>query len=311
MAVRTFDNERSPRDFLMANLPVIDLSASPSHGTQVIPQFNIGNGLTTQVVMMNITGRELHGRVEFLDASGAPAFVKAGSAYVNTLPYRIAPQGMGKIVITEALEPAVSGSVWIVPADEGPAPAPLAILSYKPGEITISEASVPATMGTAFRFYGELSSSLRISTTVAVANATSRAGTVTMSLTDLEGHFIASGSWNLAPNGQMRASLDSIVPITGPPVRGIVRVTTDLPKIAALGFRERYNERQPAPDFLFTTIPAAPETSGSSQELVFPQVPNGEGFTSEIILYGGTTGTFRGNMIFVQPDRAPFNLHIR
>ena len=86
-------------------------------------------------------------------------------------------------------------------------------------------------------------------------------------------------------------------------------VTTGLANISVAGFRERHNERQ---DFLFTTIAPVLENGASpSQERVFPQLLNGDGFTTQIILYSGTAGnTSQGNMSFIRPDGTPFILDI-
>jgi hypothetical protein len=49
-----------------------------------------------------------------------------------------------------------TGSIRIVPTGS-PAPVPLAIFSYKPAAITVSEAGVPVTRGSAVRMYVESS----------------------------------------------------------------------------------------------------------------------------------------------------------
>ena len=266
----------------------------------------------TQVVLMNSTGTPLQGRVEFLDPAGVPTFVKNGVDYVHTLPYSVAPHGAQTFEISEALLSAASGSLRIVPNDNNPAPVALGILSYKPGPITISEASVPVTMGTSLQIYTERSNSPYITTEISIVNATSQTGTVTLTLADLEGHILGVASQSLTPWGQARHPIDTWIPtIRGRDIKGIVHITTTLSRIAAVGLRERHNEREPAPDFLFTTIaPISVEIPSASREWVFPQLLNGNGFSTEIVLYGGTDG-IRGNLIFNRPDGTPFNPGIR
>jgi hypothetical protein len=98
-----------------------------------------------------------------------------------------------------------------------------------------------------------------------------------------------------------------IPPSAGTTVRGVLRVTTDLPAISVTAFRLRYNERQPVPDFIFTPIvPVAENSSPSSEERVFPQVVYGDGISTEIILYSGDGGeSSEGNLDFFGIDGAP------
>ena len=308
LAVRTLYNERY--DFLIANLPVID--SSVSSGPQVIPQFTVGNGMKTQVVLTNPTDLNLQGRVEFWNSSGVAALVRESARDITFLDYAVPPNGTQRFLIEEAAS-AMQGPVWVVPTDGNPAPAPLAILSYKPGAYTLSEATVPVTMGTAHRMYVQESGSPPISTIVTIANATDGEGTVTLSLTDLDGSIVASQTQNMEARSMLRGSISSLIPsLTQIPIQGVLRVTTDLPNISVVGFRERYNERQPEPDFLFTTVPPILESdAASNRERFFPQVLNGEGFTTELILYGGTPGESLGKMIFVSPDgtRSIIDIH--
>jgi hypothetical protein len=309
VAVRTLLNERTPRDFLMANLPVVDLSMNPTSQVRIIPHFIAGDGGNTQVVLMNGSGAELRGNAEFLDSSGVPLKVEIGGEYVTSIQYAIPPNGMRRFVIAGGLLPVRSGSIRIVPGEGTSAPSPLAILSYKPGEFTVSEASVPPTMGTAFRMYTELSSFPPMITAVAISNATERSGVVSLALTDLDGNPVAGDSVNIPAWGQIRDSVDALIPaLKGVAVQGILRISTDLSGISVVGLRERRNERQ---DFLFTTIVPVPENAAASQHRVFPQLVYGGGFTTEIVLYSGTSGeTSEGRMIFTRSDGTPFILDI-
>src|SRR4029434_9268675 len=144
-------------------------------------------------------------------------------------------------------------------------PTAIAVISHKPGNITVAEAGIPATMGTAFRMYARASSSSRINTAVAVSNAAPESGTVTFSLTDMSGNFIGGETRSISPWGKITASVDSLISsLTGVSFEGILRITTDLPGISVVGFRERYNERLPDPDFLFTAIVPTVETTPAS-----------------------------------------------
>jgi len=310
-AYRTLYNERTPRDLLMTNLPVVDLATSSVHETPVIPHFLLGNGMSTRLVLMNTTGKQLQGSVKFLDSAGAPMLVNHSGTLVDTLPYSIASNGAERVVILQGPSPQ-SGSAWVVPMGDDPAPETLSMLSYKPADYTLAESITSVTMGTAFRMYVELSASDRISTAVAFANASSAAGSVTLSLTDLDGNLVASETRALAPSGKIVASIESLLPsLAGGSVRGILRITTDLPSLSVVGFRERFNNRQPAPDYLFTGIVPVRETGAPQQDLIFSQLADGYGISLEIVLYSGTAGaTSQGNLFFIRPDGTPFTLDL-
>jgi hypothetical protein len=297
----------------MSNQSVVDLSVSPSTGIQVIPQFAVGNGVTAQIVLMNPTGLELRGQVQFMDSTSSPVFIKTtDGSYTNTVHYALAPNGSVRFFLNEASVPTASGSVWVIPGDDSPTPVASALLSYKSGAFTTSETNVPATMGTAFTMYAQLSSSRRINTSVVVTNPTPHRGRITLTLTDLDGNFLGTASGVIDGGKQIRTSVDAIVPaLRDREIQGVLRITTDLPSVSVAGFRERYNERAPAADLLISTMPPTSEDASTSQERIFPQLLNGDGFTTEIILYSGSDGaTSQGQMIFIRPDGTPSTLDI-
>ena len=311
-AYRVLRNERTPSDVLTTNQPIADLAVTAVDEAQVIPHRVMGNGVKTTLVLMNTTGRRIKGTVKFLDPSGAPVVVNNSSSS-NAFSYSIAQNGSEKIELGDESDLGQLGSIWVVPFNNDPAPTAFAVFSYKPGSYTLSEGITPVTMGTAFRMYAEVEPSTRLSTTVAVANASSIAGLVTFSLTDLQGTFLASETRELAPSSTLVASIDSLLPsLAGRSFKGILRITTSLPNLAVAGFRERFNTRQPDPDYLFTSITPLRETGDPLQELVFSQLANGDGLTTQIILYSGTAGqTSEGTLRFMRQDGTPLPLDIR
>jgi hypothetical protein len=310
MAIRGFYNERTPGDFLLSNAPVFDASVGAVTDMSVIPHFVVGNGMKTEAVFINPTGNELRGVAYFMDSWGVPVSVDIAGNYTKELVYSIPPNGTQKFIIAGAIPSVASGSIWILP-DGTPAPSAFTTITYKPGDITIAETTVPATMGNAFRMYAQLSASPAINTSLAIANASYWDGSVTLSLTDLDGNFVAANTLSLRSWGQIRGPVASLLPsLEGRPFQGILRITTDLSKISVVGFRERNNVRG---DFLFTSIVPVPENGPPPRETVFPfpQLVNGEGFTTEIILFSGTVGSSsQGNLIFHRPDATPFILDI-
>jgi hypothetical protein len=325
IALRSLLNERAPKDFLLTTLPVLNLAAGASSGTQVIPHFAAGGGWTTQIVLLNPTAVIQTGTIQFLDGGvvtpptpGAPTTVNIDGTPGTTTSYSVAANSSKKFLITGASPGTASGSVRIVPAVAGgPVPTPLVIFSYKPESITVSEAGVPVTMGAAFRMFAQLSPAAKISTGVAIANPTAVAGTVTLTLTDLNGVQIAQTNPPLAlpASGQIAKFLDQVAftpSLAGQTVEGVLRITTDLTSISVVGLRTRINERPPSGDFLITTTPPTLENgAATTAERVFPHLVDGGGYTTQIILFSGTAGqTSGGTLSFVGHDGTPLSLNI-
>jgi len=160
-----------------------------------------------------------------------------------------------------------------------------------------------------------LSSTPQILTGVAIANPSAVAGTVTLTLFDLNGIEIAKTvpPLTLTASGQIVGFIDQLVPgLAGQTVQGVLQITTSLSSISVAGLRGRYNERTPVPDFLITTTPPTLESSApSTAERLFPHLANGDGYTTQFILFSGTAGqTSGGTLIFVKPDGTPLDLNI-
>jgi hypothetical protein len=319
IALRSFLNERAPSEFMLTTLPVVDLAAGANSGTQVIPHFAAGDGWTTQIVLVNPTGTAQTGTIQFLDqgavtppTAGAPKVVNIDGASGSSAAYSVAANSSKKFVITGASPGTAVGSVRIAPTAGGPAPTPLVIFTFKPGSFTLAEAGIPVTMGTAFRMFAQLSSSPQILTGVAIANPTAAAGTVTLTLTDLNGVQIAQTNppLSLPASGQIVAFIDQLIPaLAGQTVQGVLQIATNLSSISVAGLRGRYNERA---DFLITTTPPTLENSTPSiTERLFPHLANGGGYTTQFILFSGTAGqTSGGTLNFVKPDGTALDLNI-
>jgi len=92
--------------------------------------------------------------------------------------------------------------------------------------------------------------------------------------------------------------------------RGILRISTDSAQVSAIGLRTVYNERG---EFLITTTQPTSETAApASGQLLMPHLPDGGGFTSQIILYsesGGQSPT--GSVVVVEHSGQPFAVTVR
>jgi hypothetical protein len=309
-AIRSFYNERN--DFLLSTLSVIDTSAPLNSGTLVVPDFADGGGWTTQLLLINPTDVALRGTVEFRNNDGALTNVSIAGQANNMFAYAVPPRTSQKLATDGAAGSTTSGSVRISPSGAGPAPTPLIVFSNKPGPATVAQAGVPAVSGSAFRMYAE--SSGNVQTAIAIANNGPVNGiTVTFEVFNMDGSTAGlppPASSNLQGYGHTATFLSDVFPNHSlpNPFRGIVRIsTTSASGISVVGVRSRLNELN---DFLFTTTPPVDETApASAATLLFPQLADGGGYTTQFVLFSAGTGQApSGNLSFFSNSGDPLNL---
>jgi hypothetical protein len=298
IALRGFTNERN--EFLMSTLPVFE-TLQAAAGALMLPHFAAGAGWTTQVILVNATDAATSGNIRFVASSGEP---------LHAFPFSI-PRRSAFRLVTPGTTPAVqSGSIRIEPNSGDPAPNAVAIFSYKPAAVTVSEAAVTFTSGSSLRMYVEASVSTESG--LAIANLSSSPATVTFELFGMEGSPLAMASLPIPGNGQIAEFLSRIFSgqTLSVPLQGILRITTSGSGISAVGLRGRHNERA---DFLITTTPVTNESvPANSAELVFPEVVNGGGYSTQFLLYSGSAAqAARGNLRFVNPVGTPMTLNWR
>jgi hypothetical protein len=312
IALRGYTNERG--EFLMSTLPIIDTTAPPNNGTVVASHFADGGGWTTNVLLVNPTDNPMTGTVQFFSQAGTAANVTIGGQTNSSFTYSISKRSSQKLS-TSGLAPApTAGSIQVIPAGGGASPTELVVFSNKPGGVTVSEAGVPVTSGTAFRTYVEYSGvpgqSGNINSGIAVANLSAASATVTFDITDLTGTSvsgIAPVMIQLPGNGQVAKFLSDIFPSLPKPLKGILRITTTSTGLSVVGLRTQINERN---DFLITTTPPTNENAlSTASPMYFPQVADGGGFTTEFILFSGTAGEATSGVLkLIRQDGTPFGI---
>ncbi len=293
VVLRGLSNERS--EFLSTTMPVAELSA-PLEETVIFPHFADGGGWTTQIVLVNPTDDYMNGTVQFLGqgsaaASAQPVAVTIAGQTSSMFQYAI-PQRSARLFLTSGATGAVVvGSVRITPSSGQRTPSGVAVFSFKKAGVTVSEAGVPAVRSSsAFRLFAESSTSIR--TGIAVVNASPDPATVRFDPSDLTGaETRLSGTATIPGNGSVALFLNQIQGLEALPdsFQGIVRVSTASPAgVSLIALRGRVNERG---DFLITTIPPVDEgTTPSSEELLFPHLVDGGGYTTQFILFSGSAG---------------------
>ena len=277
IALRGRKNERG--EFLLTALPVISSGDLPFFDSFVFPHFAAGDGWSTEIVLVNPTDNAIAGSVQFSD----------------TVSYSIPPRGFSRWVLEDTGTAVRTGIVRVVPAADSPAPGGVVIFAYRPGAVTVTEAGVLAAgKGSAFNIYAEASGvfgqSGSLQSGVAVANPEDAELAATFELLEWNGVGSSRIATRTIPaNGQIALFMNQLFPNLALPFRGTLRVTTSgTSSVSVIGLRGRYNERS---EFLVTTTPPAAESASPSEgELVFPHFADGDGYTTQFILFSSPAG---------------------
>jgi sugar lactone lactonase YvrE len=314
LASRGLLNERG--EFLLTTLSVTELPAAASTATLVFPQFAVGGGWTTQIVLVNPTDTTLQGFIEFRDSRGQ--ITTAAVPAANNLTYAIPARSSFKLQTSGASTVALTGSVHIIPAGQTATPAGLAIFSLQSRGITVSLTGIPAApAGSAFRVFAESfgdfdrSAVGSVRTGLAIANTSAQATVVLVEVKTLSGDTGLVGTISVPGNGQASLFLSQIPGIDTllTPFRGMLRLTSLTP-ITVAGIRARYNERN---DLLVTTTPPGNESiTPPASGVYFPQFADAGGYNTQFVLFSGQPGqTSSGSLQFVSQSGAAMNLVIR
>jgi hypothetical protein len=189
----------------------------------------------------------------------------------------------------------------------------------KSGSIAITEAGVPAVpLSSAFRLYAESSGDFvhfeagSTQTGISVANSTATAAVVNFELFKLDGTSLGStGSMTIPGNGEKALYLNSVPGLSSLPAsfQGVLRISGPA-GISVVGLRGRYNERG---DFLITTTTPIPEDAPApTGELLFPHIAEGDGFTTQFILFSGSPGLISsGTVNYIDQNGLPLWLRIQ
>jgi hypothetical protein len=193
----------------------------------------------------------------------------------------------------------------------GTPPAGLAFVSYRPGNVLVTEtgfsALVPIRSG---RIYAESGGGLN--TGVALANPNNLSAAVSLSFTDASGTDFGQSSLTIPANSQVAAFLSELPffdtrsgtrPITD--ARSFT-FTSNVP-LAAAAVRVRTNERG---DILMTGLPVADLAGSSTLTVTVPHMADGGGWGTEILLVNNSDVTETGSLQFLSPSgqSLPINL---
>ena len=296
IALRGRTNVRN--EFLMTTLPVASLTPA-AEDTVYLPRFVDGLGWTTQVILVNRTDETISGTIEFLGAGSeatdaGPVTLRLTDGRIGSLfAYEIRARGSGRIQTSNAATLS-EGSVRVVRDPTSSSASGLVIFSGATGNTTFTEAGVPASpASTAFRMYAEGSGTPgsigSIRSGLGISNTSTTQATVNFELTTLDGTFTGLTASEIVPgSGHIAKFVDELFPTLATPFEGILRVTSGSTPFAVVGLRLRTNERG---EFLITTTSLTDERGPiTTDEMMFPHLVEGQGWTTQFILFSGVAG---------------------
>jgi Zn-dependent metalloprotease len=301
LALRLTANQRG--DTLLTSTPVADLSKAQTTSTVYFPQLADGGGFTTSILLLNTSTATETGTIALSADDGTALTVRpVGGQAGSSFPYSIPASGFFVFQTDGTSSSTQVGSVRVTPGAGSNAPAGAGIFSYSPQGILVTESGIPSAQPTTkARIYVDKSGGH--DTGIALANPGGSAASVTVAAYQTDGATSAGNTaapLNINPAGHKAAFAGEMV--TGLPSNftGVVEITSPSPFVA-LTLRALTNSRG---DVLLTTFPVADETQTAPSPIIFPQIADGNGFSTQFIFISAS-GAASVNLNFTGDDGSP------
>jgi hypothetical protein len=237
--------------------------------------------------------------------------------------------GGSAISSTAGLNETTQTGYAAVAINAGAAPYGTAVFSFKRGEVTVSEAGVPASPPTtAARIFIDYRSSVAaipgrisagtidINTGIAVVNYGSASANVTYTLRNIAGATLSIGHGTLAARAHFAKFIDQlngvapdfVLPATFQTATQFasLQISSDQ-LISVLALRMTTNQRK---DVLFTTTPTADLTKPATNGVIFfPQFADGGGYTTFLVLLNTSNAIETGTLQILDDHGNPLVVH--
>jgi hypothetical protein len=301
VALRLTTNQRG--ETILTSTPIADLTHPQTSAPLFFSQMANGGGFTTSVVLINTSTVTENGTIALFSDSGAPVVVQqAGGASGSIFPFSI--PASGSFVFQTDGSPASTQVGWIrvTPNPGGTTPVGAGIFSYSPQGILITESGVPsAAPTTKARLYIDKSNGH--DTGIALVNTGAAAGTLTMTAFQTDGVTAAGdgpATLNITAGGYRAAFAGQLISGLPSGFKGVAEISSTSP-FAALTLRALTNSRN---ETLLTTFPVADANQPAPAPIVFPQIADGSGFTTQFIFISAN-GSASVNVNFTGDDGKP------
>jgi hypothetical protein len=314
--LKTRLNERG--DFMMTAIPVAGLGGSSTSSTS-ITHIADGGGWTTEVLLVNRSDAVASGTIQFYAPSGQNLNINLDGQTANQFSYSVPARSARRFRSAGSTMTTSTGWIQITPDANTQTPSAAAVLAARANNVTVSETIIGATAAAStFRLYSELSGDFgsrqagSTQTGVAISNPGSTAVTVSVEATNLDGTATGSTSLSIPARGQLALLISDIPQLKlTTPFTGALWISAPAGcSISVTGLRARFNERQ-APELLVSAFPAFDEAAASASELIFPQIVDAGGYSTQFALIGVRSAQSAGTLRFLSQAGQPLPLPVR
>ncbi len=300
LALRLTTNQRG--DLLITSTPIADLAKTPTKEALSFPQIADGGGYQTTLILMNTSNGQESGVVRFYGNNGSPLAVRmtGGGAADTHFSYSIPAGGIFRLVTDASPTDVNVGWAQLTPDPGTTSPAGAAIFAFAQRGIIVTESGVAATASTTHaRIY--LDKSGGHDTGLAVVNPGGSNIRITATAYQSDGVTpIANGpgAIDLAPLGHDAKFAGQFIAGLPDGFVGVLDLSSTA-QFAALTLRSLTNARG---DFLVTTFPIADVDQALSAPLIFPQLADGAGYQTQIIMLSTSAATSTIRIEFLGND---------
>ena len=307
LALRLTVNQRG--DLLLTSTPISDLSRTAPSGVLSFPQIVDGGGLHTTLILMNTSNALETGSVRLYSDDGSPlsTYMTGGSAADSSFSYSIAPGGFLRLE-TDGSPPNVNAGWAQLTPDAGmSAPVSAAIFSLTQHGTLVTESGIPAiTSTTHARIYVDKSGGH--DTGLAVTNPGGSSIRITAAAYQTDGVTPAGngpGTVDLVSSGHAAKFVGQFIAGLPDGFTGVLDLVS-ASSFNVITLRSLINGRG---DFLLTTFPVADMNQAPPAPLIFPQIAEGGGYQTQIILLSTSPAASTVTLSYIGDDGSPILNH--
>jgi YD repeat-containing protein len=304
VALRLTTNQRG--ETLMTSTPIADLMKPPAGTPAFFPQFADGGGYVGAITLMNSSNTASSGTIEIFDGTGSPLTVHlVGGTAASAFAYALPPGGSAYFQTDGSSPQLTTGWVRLTPDPGSSTPVGAGLFQFTQNGIVVTESAVPsASPTTNSRIY--IDKSNNHDTGLAIINPGSALINVTLKAFQSDGTTTAGSgplSLDLNARGHRAQFVGQMISNLPDGFKGVLEITASAPYVA-LTLRSLVNSRG---DFLLTTFPIADLNEPAPEPIVFPQIADGGGYTTELILLS-SGGAAQTTIRFLADDGTPLSV---
>ncbi len=267
---------------LLATLPVVDLApanqpAGAGPTTLIVPHLGAGDGLTTQIILIERSGAPVSGMIRLRGRSGSALTAELDGVAGSDFPFRLPADGVYQGVLDS---PAGISQGWaLIEVQSGNAPAGVAVFQFRDRQgRLLSEAGIEfATPTRTARIFVD---GVQTRTGVALS-LPGPSSSIHFRLLDRNGLPLGDTALQLPAGGQTAVFVDELFAGLSGSFTGLLEISAPQP-FAPTSLKLSINQRG---EPILTTLPVADlDRPFPDSPLVFPQIGFGAGFSTRLIL---------------------------